>query len=77
MIGSDSDSVPGAAGETTKNYLEGWGIPNIVVADGPAGVRISQSFEGTDATTGETQTYYQSAPHGRSAPCLPRRGMWT
>ena len=59
VIGSDSDSVPGAAGETTKNYLEGWGIPNIVVADGPAGVRISQSFEGTDATTGETQTYYQ------------------
>ncbi|MDC0700583.1 glycoside hydrolase family 3 N-terminal domain-containing protein, partial [Blautia wexlerae] len=59
IIGSQSDSVPGAAGETTKTLLDSMGIPNIVLADGPAGVRISQSFDGQDAVTGETQKYYQ------------------
>lgn len=53
IIGAQSYSVSGAAGETTSNYFESHGIPNIVLADGPAGVRINQSY------TSDGETYYQ------------------
>lgn len=53
IIGAQSYSVSGAAGETTDKYFDSLGIPNIVLADGPAGVRINQSY-----ASGE-ETYYQ------------------
>ena len=34
IVGSNSDTIPGAAGETTVNYFDSYGIPSIVVADG-------------------------------------------
>ena len=47
--------VPDEAGESCGLYTNSKMIPNIVFADGPAGVRVSQSFE-EDGTT-----YYQFA----------------
>ncbi len=59
IVGSNSDTIPGAAGETTVNYFDSYGIPSIVVADGPGGIRIKQEYEATDVNTGEAETYYQ------------------
>ena len=56
IIGGGSESVPGAAGETTHILRETFGIPDMIVADGPAGVRVTQEFEATDVRTGEKVT---------------------
>lgn len=44
IIGTASSVVPGAAGDTTSSLLESRGIPNLTMADGPAGLRLSRSF---------------------------------
>ena len=43
MIGSAAQSVAGAAGET-MNQLKDKGIPALVMADGPAGLRLSRLY---------------------------------
>ncbi len=43
VIGNASSTVAGAAGETT-GYLKELGLPAIVMADGPAGLRLSPSY---------------------------------
>lgn len=43
-VGAASNAVPGAAGETTSELIDSRDIPNIVLADGPAGLRLSRSF---------------------------------
>lgn len=43
IIGNASWSVAGAAGETT-NELKSHGFPVMVMADGPAGLRLSQKY---------------------------------
>lgn len=40
VIGSASSCVPGAAGDTTSNLLETRKVPNLIQADGPAGLRL-------------------------------------
>ena len=63
VIGSQADSVYGAAGETTSNLYNSRYIPNIVMSDGPAGIRITNSYikydlVGSDAAYDPEQTYY-------------------
>ena len=47
-VGAASTVCPGAAGDTTSALLESRKIPNMVLSDGPAGLRLSKSFV-TDA----------------------------
>lgn len=47
VIGSSSAAVPGAAGDTTSLMLEDRNIRNIILADGPAGLRLMPHFEVT------------------------------
>lgn len=44
IIGSAAKKVAGAAGETTRKLTNTSGVPSIVLADGPAGVRISPAY---------------------------------
>lgn len=43
VIGNAGLQVAGAAGETTENFLDR-GIPSLIMADGPAGLRLSREY---------------------------------
>ena len=58
IIGANSESVPGAAGETTHTLAQPYAIPSLLLADGPGGVRVSQCYEATNIDTGKKQTVY-------------------
>ena len=58
IVGANSESVPGAAGETTHALSEKYHIPSLIFADGPGGVRIAQHFEATNIETGKKQMVY-------------------
>lgn len=44
VIGAASAACPGAAGDTTSELIDTREVPNMVLADGPAGLRLSKSF---------------------------------
>lgn len=50
-LGSSGIRVPGSAGETTEAWEKTYGIPSLIMADGPAGLRLRQSYE-VDRRTG-------------------------
>lgn len=50
-LGSAGTRVPGSAGETSEALQGKYGIPPLVMADGPAGLRLRQSYE-ADRETG-------------------------
>lgn len=50
-LGSTGTRVPGSAGETTEELEEKYGICSLIMADGPAGLRLRQSYE-ADRKTG-------------------------
>ena len=43
-LGSAGRRVPGSAGETTE-AMEAGGVPSLIMADGPAGLRLRQSYQ--------------------------------
>ncbi|MCR5059654.1 MAG: glycoside hydrolase family 3 C-terminal domain-containing protein [Saccharofermentans sp.] len=45
VVGSQALLVPGAAAETTKQFIKSRDIPSLVLADGPAGIRIKPVFK--------------------------------
>lgn len=49
VIGNASTTVPGAAGETTDRLLEKRGIHSMIMADGPAGLRLEKEFKMSSA----------------------------
>ncbi len=54
-LGSSGVRVPGSAGETTETLEEKYGVRSLIMADGPAGLRLRQSYEvdrGTDCVYG-------------------------
>ncbi|MBQ5498675.1 MAG: glycoside hydrolase family 3 C-terminal domain-containing protein [Treponema sp.] len=50
-VGDAGKRVPGTAGETTDELVD-LGIPPVIMADGPAGVRVVQKYE-VDRATGK------------------------
>lgn len=44
-LGAAGRKVPGSAGETTGALEENYGIRSLIMADGPAGLRLRQSYE--------------------------------
>ncbi|MCI8623324.1 MAG: beta-glucosidase [Provencibacterium sp.] len=47
IVGGASSSVPGAAGDTSPVIWESRGVPSMVLADGPAGLRLQPHFKAT------------------------------
>lgn len=45
VLGATGTNVPGSAGETTDALEEKYGIRSLIMADGPAGLRLRQSYE--------------------------------
>ncbi len=61
IIGNAAVTVPGAAGETSPILTEGYHIGSIVLADGPAGIRLQARYEENPGDGSVyTMTAYQS-----------------
>lgn len=58
QIGASSAACPGAAGDTTSLMLEDRGIRNLILPDGPAGLRLTPAFK----VDSEGKIYSLSAP---------------
>ena len=61
-LGAAGISVPGSAGETSTAAYE-QGVANIVLADGPAGLRLNQMYSVNDGAV-QMPTFEASLEHG-------------
>ena len=43
-LGAAGIQVPGSAGETSEALYEKYGVPVLIMADGPAGIRLQQKL---------------------------------
>jgi beta-glucosidase len=75
QIGASSAACPGAAGDTTSLLLEDRGVRNLILPDGPAGLRLNPHFR----VDGEGRIYMVDSPFpafdlvagGRPKPEIP------
>ena len=63
VIGSASSCVPGAAGDTTSSLLETRKVPNLIQADGPAGLRLETSCTAIPIATTLAQSWDMDLIH--------------
>ncbi|MBE6949226.1 MAG: glycoside hydrolase [Ruminococcaceae bacterium] len=68
QVGSSADSVNGGAGQTTMELLNTRHIPSMPNADGPAGIRITQSYRQNGVQ------YYQFCTAFPAGTCMA--GTW-
>ena len=75
FIGNAAITVPGAAGETTAVLADKFGVPNVTLADGPAGLRLWQMYE-TDPADGHvyTMTAYEGLENRIFGKTFPHEG---
>ena len=55
-LGSAGIRVPGSAGETSEALEASRGVPSLIMADGPAGLRLRQSYQVDPADGGVIPT---------------------
>lgn len=63
VIGSASSGVPGAAGDTTSSLLETRKVPNLIQADGPAGLRLETPCTAIPIATTLAQSWDMNLIH--------------
>lgn len=49
-LGSAGTRVPGSAGETSEVLEDDYDLPSLIMADGPAGIRLRQQYEVNNAS---------------------------
>ena len=75
QIGASSAACPGAAGDTTSLLLEDRKVRNLILPDGPAGLRLTPHFrvdrEGNIYNVGSPFPGFDLLTEGRPKPVIP------
>ncbi len=75
QIGASSTACPGAAGDTSSLLLEDRGVRNLILPDGPAGLRLLQHFKadanGRIYSLGSPFPGWELIAAGRPQPQIP------
>lgn len=75
QIGASSAASPGAAGDTTSLLLEDRNVRNLILPDGPAGLRLTPHFKvdskGTIYTIGAPFPGFEFLMEGQPEPVFP------
>lgn len=73
-LGSAGFTVPGAAAETSSVAVDApWNVASMVLADGPAGLRLNQSYQVVDGHI-QPQDFLNSIEGGFFAPQVEKTG---
>ena len=75
QIGASSAACPGAAGDTTSILLESRGVRNLILPDGPAGLRLTPHFkadaDGRIYNVGSPFPGFDILTEGQPKPVIP------